>query len=242
MREREREERNKMKQIVKPGFVRVGELRGVEGKWDLGKVKNPYLPNKYGVLRWKLWDQQTFVNASGNLAGVLNYFAVPYGQGTKTKYDTNMQLIQQLPAPQKFKIMGIEVMFAASNTRVDNQSFLNRYYWELTVGERVFAEGHTEDAPSGGGLTGFDVATGASVLNNGVPMNGNMFKTYVEPMMIGQEDAPGGAVSTTGYDGIDVNTDERFFLSFKNNNNTFTPTADFTVRVNLCGFLARQVQ
>jgi hypothetical protein len=233
-----------MKQIqfVKKNFVRVGTVRQEEGLYDLTRVKNPYLPNKYGVLRWKLWDQQTFTNGAGNLANTLNFFAIPYGQGTKTKYETNMQLIQQLPAPQKFKIMGIEILFAASNARADNQSFLNRYYWELTVGERPFAEGHAEDAPAGGGLTGYDVANNASLVTNGVPLTGNMFKTFVDPMQIGQEDAPGGTVTTTGYDGIDINTDERFFLTWRNNNTTFTPTVDFTIRVNLCGFLARQVQ
>jgi len=223
-------------------FVKIGNVRKSGDLYELNRVKNPYLPNKYGVLRWKLWDQQLFTNAGGALANRIAFFTVPDGSQGRTKYDTNMQEISQLPAPQKFKVMGIEIMFTPASTRADVQAFLQRYYWEFIVGERTYAEGHSEDAPSGGGLTGFDTANNTALFTNGFPQVSNVYRTFVDPMSIGQEDSAGGAITTTGYDGIDINTSERFYLQFRNNNTTFTPDNDLGIRVNLCGYLARSVQ
>ena len=63
------------------------------------------------VVRQTLYDFQTYALAG---ATQFTFFAIPQGQSSKTKADTNMQTAGSLPAPQRFAIQGIQVYFTPS--------------------------------------------------------------------------------------------------------------------------------
>ena len=60
------------------------------------------------VVRQSLYDFQTYAQAGQTQ---LTFFALPVGQSSKTKADTNMTVAGQLPAPIRFAIQSIEVYF-----------------------------------------------------------------------------------------------------------------------------------
>lgn len=81
-------------------------MANVPSKAELSK----YAVNRPGweVIRQSLYDFQAYAAAGQT---VLNFFAIPVGQGGKTLSDTNMVLAGQLPANQEFLVQSIEVVF-----------------------------------------------------------------------------------------------------------------------------------
>lgn len=70
-----------------------------------------YNVNRAGEIegvRQSLYDFQTYATAGQTS---LTFFQVPVGQNGKTKADTNMQIAGSLPAPQRFLIQSIEILF-----------------------------------------------------------------------------------------------------------------------------------
>ena len=59
-------------------------------------------------IRQSLYDFQVYA-AAGQTS--LTFFQVPVGQAGKTKADTNMESAGQLPAPKRFFVESIEIMF-----------------------------------------------------------------------------------------------------------------------------------
>lgn len=66
-------------------------------------------PNADEGLWYPLYDYQTYANAGTTLT--YTFFQTPIGQSSKTIQDTNMTQAGLLPAPQKFLVTGIEVVF-----------------------------------------------------------------------------------------------------------------------------------
>lgn len=66
---------------------------------------------QFEVVRQTLYDFQTYAQAGQTQ---LSFFQNPIGQAGKTKADTNLQLPGQLPAPQKFVIQSVEIVFFPS--------------------------------------------------------------------------------------------------------------------------------
>lgn len=69
-----------------------------------------YVVNREGweAIKQSLYDFQSYA-AAGTTQ--LTFFALPVGQGGKTKSDTNMSLAGQLPTNQEFLVQSIEVVF-----------------------------------------------------------------------------------------------------------------------------------
>lgn len=63
-------------------------------------------PGAVEGVRQSLYDFQTYATAGTTS---MNFFQVPQGQSSKTKYDTNMEIAGSLPAPKRFLIESIEV-------------------------------------------------------------------------------------------------------------------------------------
>lgn len=61
------------------------------------------------AVRQSLYDFQTYDGASGQTS--LTFYAVPIGQSSKTKADTNMTIAGMLPSPQRFLAQSIEIYF-----------------------------------------------------------------------------------------------------------------------------------
>lgn len=110
-----------------------------------------------------LYDFQLYAAAGQNL---LTFFAIPQGQGAtshpggagvKTLADTNMTLAGQIPAPQRFMVIGVELVLLPSNlpgrgpvaqTTVgfnanDVYSVARSGSLTLTIGQKIYAQ----DAP-----------------------------------------------------------------------------------------------
>lgn len=74
---------------------------------DLQKY-NVNRPGQIEGIRQSLYDFQTYA-AAGQTS--LTFFQVPVGQSGKTKADTNMETAGSLPAPKRFFVESIEIMF-----------------------------------------------------------------------------------------------------------------------------------
>jgi hypothetical protein len=121
---------------------------------------------------WIFWDRQTSA-AGGNTSTPYTFFTTPIG-GSKTKSDTNLKKGNQLPPPQAFSLSSIGFVFASTMLPADLATFLKNYYFEFTIGSKVFAEGPLHLWPGGAGISGFastNHATTALVqtVNVGVP-------------------------------------------------------------------------
>lgn len=198
----------------------------------------PYLNDKFNVGPQILWDRLQVANAA--VVGTeTRMFVTPIG-GAKTKLDTNMVLVSQLPEPQVYKAIGIQMRFNGDLNRADREALVDGSYWEFWVGDRIYGEGHIEDAPGGSQTTGFDVANNANVMTNGQPAFNEFYPFSMPQMVIGQ--APNSA-NVSGYEGLDINRSERFYFKLlRNSGYTITSAAGLILTVNIVGYIARQVQ
>lgn len=85
-------------------------MQNVRNQVPNREVLSQYVVNRAGweAIKQTLYDFQAY-SAAGE--SVLNFFALPVGQGGKTLSDTNMTLAGQLPTNQEFLVTGIQVHF-----------------------------------------------------------------------------------------------------------------------------------
>lgn len=122
---------------------------------------------------WILYDRLT---TAANTATPTSYqfFAVPIG-GTKTKVDTNLLQGNRIAPPSAFHLHAIGFAIGPQMAFVDVWQLLRNYYFELKIGQKVFAEGPLHCFPAGTGLSGIialdgsTAATRAESFNNGLP-------------------------------------------------------------------------
>lgn len=112
---------------------------------------------QYEIIRQTFYDFQTYPQAGTTQ---LSFFQVPVGQSGKTLADTNMTLAGQLPAPQKFVVQSIEVVFfpgvspgaAAATPTAGAEIFTNDTYLVMKSGWIRFTVGQKDyvvEAPIG---------------------------------------------------------------------------------------------
>lgn len=136
-----------------------------------GRVGNPIEPNKADILPWYLYDE---INVAVNTAvgPEQDFFSVPIGGTqntiTKTKQQTNMEQVSQLPAPQHFNCSALEIFFATNMLKTDIDSVLNNYYLEFWIGQKIYAEGPLFKFPGGAGLSGTSQQSGQQSWSNGI--------------------------------------------------------------------------
>mgnify|MGYP000420426223 CR=1 FL=1 len=104
-----------------------------------------------------LYDYQTY--ASAGTTTTYTFFAVPNGQGGKTKEDTNMEAAAVLPAPKSMLVTHIEIVFlpGAAPSQIDatvpeistpwNDAYvmMNQGYLDFFIGSKSYLT----DAPIG---------------------------------------------------------------------------------------------
>jgi hypothetical protein len=101
------------------------------------------------VIRQSLYDFQTYAMAGQTQ---LTFFALPVGQGGKTRADTNMTTAGSLPAPLRFAVQTMEIYFtpgvfpsaAAAATAIDNhvndiwEVYTAAAWLELQIGSKPY--------------------------------------------------------------------------------------------------------
>lgn len=118
---------------------------------------------------WQLYDRLTA--AAGAVIPTLQFFSAPIG-AAKTKGDTNMVQGNRLPPPQKFSLYSLGFLFGADMAYADIVGILRNGWFELRIGQKIFAEGPLQLYPGGGGINGVAAAgAGAAITawNNGDP-------------------------------------------------------------------------
>jgi hypothetical protein len=149
-----------------------------------GKNSNAIMADWVDRGPWMFWDTAFFANATA-LPTQINFFAIPLnGQNVvgsgggvnlitgglpKTKFMTNMRDTNKLVPPQCLLLKRIGVQFSSNFLKPDIDSFLNSYWLELKIDQKVFHEGWLADFPAGGGLSGVSENSGESVYVNGLP-------------------------------------------------------------------------
>jgi hypothetical protein len=136
------------------------------------RFTNPIAPNTADILPWYLYDE---INVAVNTLTLseMDFFTVPIGGTqfavTKTKQQTNLEQVSQLPAPQHFNTTALEIYFASNMLKTDIDSTLNNYWLEFWIGQKVYAEGPLFKFPGGAGLAGVSQQSGQQGWSNGYP-------------------------------------------------------------------------
>jgi len=129
---------------------------------------------------WQFWDTAFFTNATA-IPDQINFFSIPVnGQNTqgvagitsglpKTKFMTNMRDDNKLVPPECLLLMRIGIQFSSNFLKPDIDKFLNSYWMELKIDQKIFHQGWLIDFPAGGGLSGVSENSGESVYVNGLP-------------------------------------------------------------------------
>jgi hypothetical protein len=147
-----------------------GIERAMRLKGRGGRACNPIDPNKADILPWVLYDT---LGTAPSTATVTEFdaFTTPIS-ATKPKGMTNLQQVQQLPAPQHFNCTAMKIYFDSQMHLADIQQFISQYYCEFWIGDKVYAQGPIFEFPQGGGITGYTTATNQQSWGNGF-MNPN---------------------------------------------------------------------
>lgn len=113
---------------------------------------------------WYYWDTIT-ESAGATLATTYNPFTVPIGQGSpvKTKFDTNMKTSAHFAPPRCLILDQIGFYFGSEVLKGDIDTFLNNYYFEFRIDDKIYFEGHLWYYGAGCGLTGVTTRTAESV-------------------------------------------------------------------------------
>lgn len=131
---------------------------------------NPIEEGRADIVPWILYDRLTTAAAS-TTAVEYDFFTTPIG-GTKFRQDTNLQQVSQLPNPQHFNTLSLQMYFSSRMNPVDIGTFLDTYYLEFWIGDKVYAQGPLSQFPGGAGIAGATTATNQSVYSNGLPSPG----------------------------------------------------------------------
>lgn len=187
---------------------KVGSKIGLYDYNRVGKhsqrASNPIMPNSADIVDWVLYDRFTFV-AGATIPNQFNFFTAPIGAGGKTKVDTNMELVQQLPAPLWMNVTGIGFWFASDTIKLDIDLLVNSSYIEFWIGQKVYLEGPLQCFPGAAGLAGVSTQTNESVYSNGTPRSGNHFDVRL-PSGLGL----GGGQISDGLIGLTILQNQQF--------------------------------
>jgi len=135
----------------------------------------PIAPNMVDPVVWTLYDTLV-LNAGSVVPSEFRFF-----QGGQDKAKTNVSQAERLPDPEWFNCWSIGFQFHTNVLKADIDQLLNNYFYEFWVGQKVYAEGPVQSAPSGYGLYGATAAAGEYAWSNGHPMVQNMIDLRLPP-------------------------------------------------------------
>ena|ERR1700722_12944444 len=152
------------------------KLKGKASEADLKRAmrisnknrnQNPIEEGRADIVPWLLYDR-LFTSAATATSVEYDFFTTPIG-GAKYQQDTNLTQVQQLPNPQHFNCTSLQMYFSSQMIASDIGKFLDTYYLQFWIGDKVYAQGPLSMFPGGGGITGFTTATNTSIYSNGIP-------------------------------------------------------------------------
>lgn len=155
------------------GLTRKSSLNDIERAMRLAnknRNQNPIEEGRADIVPWMFYDRQ-FTAANTATAVEYDFFTTPIG-GTKFRQDTNMTQVMQLPNPQHFNCTSLQCYFSSQMTSVDIGKFLDTYYMEFWIGDKVYAQGPLSQFPGGAGIAGTSTQTSIGVFSNGFPSPG----------------------------------------------------------------------
>lgn len=209
-----------------------------------GIQHNPLMPGAADYIQGYEWDRATF-SATTTLPTQFNFFQIPQGTGGKTKSDTSLTQAGQLAAPQWINVVNISLYLASTMQLVDIHAYMNQYWIEFWVQDKIYADGLPWLFPQMGGMQGvqtFAAAATNTFYTNGVPQTFNGYDVRLpQGMAIGQ-------TIMDGITGITINSGQNFKLV---NQTGYTPPTlaaasgiygGFNVMAILQGVISRQVQ
>lgn len=159
----------------------------------------PIMPNMTDAVNWSLYDR--VVTAAGaNTLPLYVFYSIPMNTGGKTKNDTNLEQVQRLPDPEWMNVTHLGFYFTGNMVKADIDNFINSYYMEFWVGQKIYAEGPLVKFPAGVGITGATTRNNEGAWTNGVPMNTNMTDLRL----------PLGIANSDGYTGITILQGQQF--------------------------------
>ena len=146
------------------------------GTWDqvrhlVRTLSNPLVKDIYDIQPWLYYDRLTS-GAGTTPASPLIFCKHTMGLGGITKLDTNLQKPGELANPKHFLVMAVRFLVGTQMAPTDVDNLINKYYFEFQIGDKIYAEGHVDNYPGGGGLDGFSTQSGQSWVTNG---NANPF-------------------------------------------------------------------
>lgn len=170
---------------------------------------NPIVPNMADYVNWLLYDR--YIVAAGSAVPVnFQLFTVPIGTNNKTKVDTNLDLVSQLPQPYWMNVTHIGFYWMPNMLLTDIINFLEQSYFEFWVNNKVYIEGPHMVYPGGAGIYGFSTIQGQQVADNGHPSNGNLYDLRLPAGINLGSDTSGNAVVTDGITGINILQSQNF--------------------------------
>jgi hypothetical protein len=238
---------NKVSGVGASDFFRAAKSRT--------RKQNPIAPNQADYVNWILYDEMSFA-AAATIPNLNKLFVVPIG-GTKTKVQTNLELVSQLSAPQWFNCTGFAIYIRQNVAPVDLDAFLNTTYVEFWVSQKVYLEGRIDMFPNGGGTQGLAtgnanvVTTGTSITSNGWPSTHNIYDTRLPAGLGLGRDGNGTPIVADGIIGITILQSQTFHVELKADGGGATLAAanatpynglGLTVGARLHGILSRGVQ
>jgi hypothetical protein len=132
-------------------------------------ASNPIVPNTADYVPWMLYDR-VITAAAANTLNRYTFFNVPIGTAGKIKADTNLEQVMQLSAPEWMSVTHIGFYFCGNMTKLDIVGMLDNYWFEFWIGDRIYAEGPLQMAPSGAGLTGMTTRNAEATFASGNPL------------------------------------------------------------------------
>lgn len=202
-------------QKEKAGKRKTSKSFSFSGLWANGRKKsvaqNPIMPNVADYVMWDYYDRFTYA-AGATVPTNFNFFTVPSGTSGKTKADTNLELVSQLPNPYFINVTHIGFYFDPNVLSIDIDALFNQSYFEFIVNNKTYAEGKLNRYPGGGGIYGVTTKTATSQLTNGTSMVGNMYDLRL-PAGIQLGAGAQGAIVADGLTGVYILQQQNFKVS-----------------------------
>jgi hypothetical protein len=177
---------------------------------------NPIAPGLADLVQWLLYDRTIFAQATTTPVNFKS-FTIPQGQGTgiaggaKTKTDTNMEQVQRLPDPLWMNVVAIGFYFANPVFKTDLDNFINNYYQEFWIGQKVYLEGPYIAFPSAAGIFGTTSENNQASWTNGVPRSDDMFDVRLPAgLNLGSDSGTGEPITTDGLIGLTILQGQQF--------------------------------
>src|ERR1700759_175258 len=108
-----------------------------------GRLVNPIVPGVADYIMGVVYDRVTYAPGAA-LPANFKFFVVPSGQQSKTKADTNLTQASALTNPSWMNAVGLGFKFSTLMVKADIDAFLNTYYVEFYVDNKIYLEGQVD--------------------------------------------------------------------------------------------------